>query len=170
MQPAQPTDFNHWRPIFREHTRVCLNGTGIRLVHTKAEVSGHITIEVEPSSRVNSQCGDLYEVMTVSSRTAAKKRWYCVLVENNLYLQTSPRDQNHKKVMPMKHAIIKYHKVAGALGVIEIRSMDGVIMLTSNHVSKALLLKQWYRKLRSSAAASLIATRRKAVPLDQTLR
>ena len=80
-----------------------LNGTGIRLVHTKAEVSGHITIEVEPSSRVNSQCGDLYEVMTVSSRTAAKKRWYCVLVENNLYLQTSPRDQNHKKVMPMKH-------------------------------------------------------------------
>ena len=47
-----------------------------RLQNTWRKVRGDVTVEVEPSSHVTSQCGYLDEVNNAYTRVAPKKKWW----------------------------------------------------------------------------------------------
>uniref|UniRef100_A0A6S8ZR11 PH domain-containing protein n=1 Tax=Chaetoceros debilis TaxID=122233 RepID=A0A6S8ZR11_9STRA len=71
---------------------------------------GRVSFEIHPVSNTESKCGILEEVLSsVSVLKGARKRWYVVLAEKDLYLFSKYCDARPKITINLRSSVVEWH-------------------------------------------------------------
>jgi len=103
---------------------------------------GKISYELHPVSNVDSKCGLLEEILSALLR-GARKKWYAVLADRQLFLFSHYGDSKPKVVIPLQnHTHIDWHDVDCT--VIKLSLDDQIWYLTCQNTQH---IHAWYNKL-----------------------
>lgn len=123
---------------------------------------GRVSFEIHPVSNTESKCGILEEVLSsVSVLKGARKRWYVVLAEKDLYLFSKYCDARPKITINLRTSIVEWHNPPGTSGAGDGGDNIGKgtprLMKVSNRLknqnwlfscSNPIQLAAWYNKVR----------------------
>lgn len=122
--------------------------TTFRMDKIDFQGAGKISIEIHPFSNVDSKCGVLEEILSALLK-GARKKWYAVLANRQLFLFSQFGDSRPKLVIPLHHGVkVDWHEKK----FIKIVTMERTWFLTCPGAQQR---NSWYTKIKGSYRETL---------------
>ena len=124
------------------------NKTMFRMDKIDCPGAGKILVEIQPFSNVDSKCGVLEEILSALLK-GARKKWYAVLANRQLFLFSQFGDSRPKLVISLVHGTsVVWHEKK----VIKIMTLEHTWLLTCPGAQQR---NSWYTKLKGAYRETL---------------
>lgn len=100
--------------------------------------------EVLPCPRATTHHGVLDEVSSVFTRTAVKRKWWTLLVEDRIYFYRSQQNPTAEMAWPLWKMILKPHLQTG---VLELKHADRTMLVSHGDAAQR---KKWFDMVRGN--------------------